>query len=166
MYLLVYNGIFVCIALLWMFFCPRRLYRLSFNNEPPQILGAKYLMRSPTVSPSDCLMSYLGHLLEKSYPSAEILYGAAEDFVVGYWYLTPLVSSYSILICWASSCQWKLERKKKEGRKEAREDIFSILTLFHLGFSRDCSVAKNVFLDYLRTVFLPNQALKYISHPR
>ena len=37
--------------------------------------------------------------------------------VVGYWYLTPLVSSYLILICWASSCLWILQRKKGGERK-------------------------------------------------
>ena len=27
-----------------MFFCQRRLYRLPFNNEPPQIVGATHLI--------------------------------------------------------------------------------------------------------------------------
>ena len=30
-------------------FCPRRLYRLPFNNEPPQIVGVTYLIiNNPT----------------------------------------------------------------------------------------------------------------------
>ena len=33
MYLLIYKFIFVCIVLLWMFFCLRHLYCLLFNNN-------------------------------------------------------------------------------------------------------------------------------------
>ena len=62
---------------------------------------------------------------------------------------------------------WKgitVEKKKK--RKDEREDIFSISTLFHLGFSHGYSVTRNVSLDYLRIVVSPKSGVEiYLSFP-
>ena len=68
------------------------------------------------------------------------------------------------LICWVS-CLWMLQRKNKEGRRREK-DFFSISTLFYLGFSHRYSVARNVILNYLRTVVSPKSGSEmYLSFP-
>ena len=48
----------------------------------------------------------------------------------------------------------------KKRRKEEREDIFLIPTLFHLELLHGYSVAKNDFLDYLRIVISPKSGIE------
>ena len=49
---------------------------------------------------------------------------------------------------------------RKKRKKEGREDIFSLSTLFHFGFLHGYSVARNVFLNYLRTSVSPKSVVE------
>ena len=66
-------------------------------------------------------------------------------------------SSYLILIHWhllvCEGCKGITEKKE-------REDIVSISTLFYLGFLHGNSIAKNVFLNYLRTAISPKSGIE------
>ena len=50
-----------------------------------------------------------------------------------------LVSSYSILICWASSCQRKLQRKNKEVEERKYLSNFNYISFWYV---HGCSVAR------------------------
>ena len=50
--------------------------------------------------------------------------------------------------------------KEEKGGKAEREDIFSISTLFHLGFSHGYSVVRNLVLNYLRTAVSPKSGVE------
>ena len=95
------------------------------------------------------------------------IYGAKKNFVVvelfvyvfGFRYLTPPVSSYTILFRWrllvCEGC------KGRKGRKTEREDIFLILTLFLS--STTILWLKSYPLIQMKWLHLPDMVLKYTN---
>ena len=101
--------------------------------------------------------------------SSKVHQGATIDFVKfvfsrQFWflvfrYLTPLVSSYSILIRWrlliCEGCKEITEEKKKGAEKRYLSNFFISFEFLH-----GCSVANNVFQDYLNTVVFPKLGIE------
>ena len=73
-----------------------------------------------------------------------------------------LVSSYPILICWASSCLWKLQRKNEEGR-HSEKIYFQFQLYFICVFARQLCSEEMSSRTIWEPSFLPNQALKHVS---
>ena len=123
MYLMIYKCIFVCIALFWMFFCLRRLYRLPFDNEPSQIVGETYSITNITRYASRSSYSRSGSDLISSFH-----FNSERVF----WYAISTFCSSSFKTAIMTSISLKLSIKKS---KTCHSTILFVLSILAYAFS-------------------------------
>ena len=109
-----------------------------------QIPPYKSLTDRPMYRPYNKIMTYTG--LQNIF------------VVVGYWYLTSLISAGSILIRWRLLVCESCKRRKWQEDGEWRYRLNFNFISFE--FLHVYSVARNVFLDYLRTVVSPKSGVE------